>query len=101
MEFFKINQDIEESTYYLDATHPHIPNWSKYTSSFDFSTNQYLTIEEFLDNTINNIILKYNLVKKPIIHTNSNCIKFNFEKLNNSEDEFKKFTVKITYLKKN
>ena len=35
MTVFKLIEDIEEKFIY--NTRPHIPNWSKYSSSYDFS----------------------------------------------------------------
>ena len=99
MNKYNFIENINEEIYYLDATHPHIPNGSVITSKF--TINSYSDeLDSFVQGRIQNDINE----KKGEIHNftfkkeKSGNYKYSYDVFNEKEDTLSKY---ISEIKKN
>ena len=96
MTLFKIFEEIENNRYFLDATNPDIPCWSKTTCSSQIS-GTIVEVIEFINNHINKYIGK----QKDKIEIKRTKNEFNFEYVTylEKEQERNENKCKIYYVK--
>ena len=95
MTLYKIFEEIENNRYFLDATHPDIPNWSKTIRSSEIFGNIEKVIE-FIHNRIDELIYdQKNMVE---IKRNGNEFNFEYNTLLEEENERNENKCKIYYV---
>ncbi len=96
MTLYKIFEEIENNRYFLDATHPHIPNWSKTIRSSEIFGN-IDDVMEFINFRIDELIdEKKNMVQ---IKRKGNEFNFEYNTLLEKEQERNENKCKIYYVK--
>lgn len=96
MNSYKIYEEIENDKYFLDATHPHIPDWSKTISSSQiFGTID--NVIEFINNRIDELIVEQkNTVE---IKRTKNEFNFQYGTFSEEKEERNEYLCKIYYVK--
>ena len=91
MNKYHFTETIDEEIYYLDATHPHIPNGSVITSKF--TINSYSDeLDSFILERINNNIQEKNReINNFCFEEKSGNYKYSYDIFNEKEDTLSKY----------
>lgn len=96
MNSYKIYEEIENDKYFLDATHPHIPDWSKTTCSSKI-IGSIDDVIEFINNRIDELIDEQkNMVE---IKKKENEFNFQYGTFSEEKEERNEYLCKIYYVK--
>lgn len=97
MTLYEIFEEIENDRYFLDATHPDIPNWTKTTCSSKI-IGSIDNVIEFINNRIDELIDgQKNVVE---IKRKGNEFNFEYETYFEEEQERNENKCKIYYAKR-
>ena len=96
MANYIVFEEIENDSYFLDATHPDIPNWEKTTCSFEIF-GSIDNVIEFINNRIDEILGE----QKNTVHVKriKNEFNFEYESYSEEEEERNEYVCKIYYVK--
>lgn len=96
MNLYKIYEEIENNKYFLDATHPYIPDWSKtISSSLKFGT--ITDVLEFINNLIDELIIEQK--NRVEIKRTKNEFNFQYNIFSKEKEERNEYLCKIYYVK--
>jgi hypothetical protein len=95
MTNYTVFEEIENDSYFLDATHPDIPNWEKTTWSFEIF-GSIDNVIEFINNRIDEITGgQKNTVQ---IKRTKNVFNFEFGSYTDEDNERNEYVCKIYYV---
>ena len=95
MTLYEIFEEIENDKYFLDATHPDIPNWTKTTCSSKI-IGSIDNVIEFINNRIDELIDEQkNTVE---IKRTKNEFNFQYETFSEEKEERNEYLCKIYYV---
>ena len=96
MNSYKIYEEIENDKYFLDATHPDIPNWTKtISSSLKFGT--ITDVLELINYRIDELIVEQK--NRVEIKRTKNEFNFQYETFSKEKEERNEYLCKIYYVK--